>query len=183
MEVVCPHFPCASLTQSTARSLKGDLWLTSHESRIAHVKDIQDLTSVGKISKEKRVQLTFTGKSWEEGPFRLKPGICFLTKWCPGRFLSSSSILHSCGLGLFLRRAFPAPEWLCAGHQMKTRGTWEKEGCQLTTSTGWTLWKRWWWEEPGTLCRANPWLWRTAPKLMGQQRIWQPTSTQRVPGQ
>lgn len=35
---------------------------------------MQDLTSVGKISKEKRVQLTFTGNSWEEGPFRLKPG-------------------------------------------------------------------------------------------------------------
>lgn len=47
--------------------------LTSHESRIAHVKDRQELTSVGTISKKKMVQLAFTGRSWEEEAFRLMP--------------------------------------------------------------------------------------------------------------
>lgn len=74
MVVVCPYFPCASLTQNIARSLGGHLQLTSHQRRTAHVKDTQDLTSVGTISEEKRVQLAFPGKSWEEVPFRLKPG-------------------------------------------------------------------------------------------------------------
>lgn len=123
--------------------LGGDLQLTSHESRAARVKDMQDLTSVGKISEENRVPLTFNGKSWEEVPFRLKPGskykvaFDFLPNITQGGIISKQ-FLHSSQQwpGLFLRRAFPAPEWLCAGRQMKVRQIWEKKGCQLTTSTG-----------------------------------------------
>lgn len=74
MEVVCPHFPCASLTQNPVRSSGGDIQLTSHESRAACVKDLQDLTSVEKISERNRLPLTFIGKSWEQVLYRLKPG-------------------------------------------------------------------------------------------------------------
>lgn len=83
------------------------------------------LTSVWKVSQEKRVQSTLTSTCWEEKPSRIKPSskceaaFNFLPNDAQRDFLTTSFILHSCGLGLLLVRAFPTPNrWCsCAGSQ------------------------------------------------------------------